>query len=469
MENQYDLVIVGAGVAGWTAACRAQDLGASVAVLEKFHGAPSFGNGRMSGGWFHAAMRDPREAPDNLYQTLIDLAGGYAREELARAWADNVGRAVHYLDSMGGHFEAIEVGEEMEKKYPKPMTSNVLTPYHSPRFGRDFHNSGPDLLLRELHRQFVEGGGTFLSGHRARRLEMTDGAIVGVWADNSSGEGFIAGRSVLLCDGGFQGNADLVARYITSAYQLRGSTSNTGDGFLMGLEAGAVPVNMEWFYGYPQHRDALFDDRLWPTPTPVALVAHGIVVDATGSRFADEELRQEQMADAIANSVSPGGCWVIFDQDTWLGPGCAGEDFAINPVLTELGATVVEAASLAELARLVQIPEAALTKTVDAINASRRDGSSIVPVRSGELPTIEKAPFYAVPLIAGITFAMGGLLVNKNAQVVDSDEQPIPGLYAAGGTMGGLQGGPGSKGYAGGWAEASTFGLLAAEHVASQH
>jgi succinate dehydrogenase/fumarate reductase flavoprotein subunit len=69
-------------------------------------------------------------------------------------------------------------------------------------------------------------------------------------------------------------------------------------------------------------------------------------------------------------------------------------------------------------------------------------------------------------IITGVTFTMGGLLVNAHAQVLDEQEHPIPALYAAGGTMGGLQGGP-RNGYSGGWLEATTFGLLAAEHATS--
>jgi fumarate reductase flavoprotein subunit len=79
---------------------------------------------------------------------------------------------------------------------------------------------------------------------------------------------------------------------------------------------------------------------------------------------------------------------------------------------------------------------------------------------------MEKAPFHAVPLIAGITFAMAGLPVNRNCQVPDQEERVIEGLYAAGGSIGGLQGGPG-LGYTGVWSEASTFGLRAAGHVAA--
>jgi succinate dehydrogenase/fumarate reductase flavoprotein subunit len=80
------------------------------------------------------------------------------------------------------------------------------------------------------------------------------------------------------------------------------------------------------------------------------------------------------------------------------------------------------------------------------------------------VPAVHR-PFRAIPVVVGITFGLGGILVNGSAQVL-RDERPIAGLYAAGNAMGGLQGGP-RYGYSGGWSQASTFGLIAAEHIAS--
>jgi fumarate reductase flavoprotein subunit len=73
-----------------------------------------------------------------------------------------------------------------------------------------------------------------------------------------------------------------------------------------------------------------------------------------------------------------------------------------------------------------------------------------------------RAPFHAIPVIAGIMYTQGGVLIDGRGQVLDQAEKPIPGLYAAGGTMGGLEGGP-ENGYAGGWSQSSTMGLVAAE------
>jgi fumarate reductase flavoprotein subunit len=213
----------------------------------------------------------------------------------------------------------------------------------------------------------------------------------------------------------------------------------------MGLALGATAVNMEWFYGAPLCKDAINDDRLWPYPTPSGLIAHGVLVDAFGHRFVDESIGPEYVADAIAKCRTPGDCWVIVDELTWETVGREG-GAPINPTLQEAGGTVLSADNVADLAKATRLPEAALRETVDAFS-------------------FRSTTLFALPVIAGITFAMGGLLVDETARVLHRDGHPIAGLYAAGGAMGGLQGGPLSKGYTGGWSEASTFGLLAAEHA----
>src|SRR4051794_25656838 len=113
--SEFDLVVVGAGLAGWTAARRAQQLGANVAVLEKHTAGPGFGNTRLSGGWFHAAYLSPLRPADELYDELMRKTESHARPELVRAWADNVARALRFLRSEGGEFGA--AGDEEAQRY----------------------------------------------------------------------------------------------------------------------------------------------------------------------------------------------------------------------------------------------------------------------------------------------------------------------------------------------------------------
>lgn len=451
-DGRPDLLIVGGGVAGLTAARRAQQLGLETLVLERHDGAPGFGNGRLSGGWFHAAKRTPATDPSVLYDTITEKTDGHARPDVARSWATNVGRAFRFLVAEGGRFEPLDDVDEERR--------NALMPQRAARLGRAWQGTGADNLLTVMCRRFTDGGGRFLASHRARELVTERGRVRGVVADGPGGTVRIGARAVLLADGGFQADPALVARYITTAYKLRGSPNDTGDALRMGLEVGAVPYNMDTFYGWPLCEDAVRDDRLWPYPGPLALVAGGALVDGNGRRFVDEGLPGERVAVAIAKSATPERCWAVCDAATWQGPASQG-DVPVNPTLGEVGGTVVTASSLEELAARLGVPGERLVAGVRAAE----DGATASPGRTGPAPVLRRAPFVAVPVIAGVTFAMGGLLVNGRGEVLDGDERPIPGLYAAGGTMGGLQGGPRS-GYSGGWSEASTFGLLVAEGAA---
>lgn len=486
----YDLVIVGSGVAGLTAARRSQQLGRNVLLVEKSDCEPGFGNGRLSGGWFHTAMWDPKKrTARELYDKIIADTDGHAVPEVARAWADNALRAYGFLLDEGATFGVLNADEE--------AMQNVLMPHRLPLIGYHWEGRGPDLLLTRMYRSFVAAGGRFRRHCRAVELAVRDGAVAGVWVEESGRRELIEADAALLCDGGFQGNADLVARHITGAYSLRGSPNDTGDALEMGLAVGATCINMEWFYGYLLCHDALRDQRFWMYPAPGALVYAGVLVDGAGRRFVDEGSKGEIVANAVARCDTPDSCWVIFDNVAWEREGRLG-DVPINPVLGDEGGTILVAPDLPALATAAGLPPQAVEDAVASVNRSFGT-SSAAPVhmyniagvagpaidRGSGPPTsrapaadvdvgiprtalprpIGQAPFYAIRVIAGITFTMGGLAVNRHGQVLSPDGAPIAGLYAAGGTMGGLQGGP-RIGVAGGWSEATTFGLLAAEHAA---
>jgi fumarate reductase flavoprotein subunit len=451
----WDLIVVGGGVAGWTAARRAQQLGLRTLVLEKHGEAPGFGNGRISGGWFHAAYLDPKaHTPDELFAAIRARTDGDGREDVARAWSANCRRALEFLEAEGAVFE---------RWGPEEHMTHVITPFASPVLGQPWEGAGPDLLLSGMARRHGAAGGGFEAGARATELVTVGTQVVGVVAETTAGRRSYEARAVLLCDGGFQANPDLVHKFITPVYLLRGSPNDTGDALRMGLAAGAAAVNLSATYCQCQHRDALHNHRLWPSPGAQSAIDVAILVNGRGERITDEGLGNNRSADAIAKSDTPGECWTVFDSAVWA-TECTGGSFPLNPTLEEEGARIVIAGSIEELSRLTLLP--GLVATVDAFNRHVREGASVTPQRTGRALPIERAPFYALPLICGITFTMGGLLVNGDAQVLDQAERPIAGLYAAGGSMGGLQGGP-RVGYSGGWAEASTFGLLAAEHAAN--
>jgi fumarate reductase flavoprotein subunit len=203
-------------------------------------------------------------------------------------------------------------------------------------------------------------------------------------------------------------------------------------------------------------------------------IAAGIAVDGHGKRFTDEGLAGVSVANAMARLENPLGCVAIFDQAIWE---LSGKTYVMsaNPFLETTGATFYRGKTLDEIAGKVGLPAASLNETVAAYNDAVANDTlaQLSPPRSGDTghiwgskaQPIRTAPFFAVPLCAGLTYTMGGVAIDPDARVQAKNGGAIAGLYAAGATIGGLEGGP-VTGYTGGLAKALTFGKIAGETAA---
>jgi fumarate reductase flavoprotein subunit len=306
---------------------------------------------------------------------------------------------------------------------------------------------------------------------------MENGRCTGAVATKDGESHRFSARAVVLADGGFQGNRDLVRRFISNRPERlleRNAKTGRGDGLLMAEAVGAALTDMNCFYGHVQARDAMDNPELWPYPTIDFPIAAGIAVDASGRRFTDEGLAGVAIANAIARLDDPLGAVAIFDEAIWE---LSSKTYVMsaNPFLAQTGARFYRGESLDAVAMQAGLSRETLAATVarynDAVAAGTLDrlelprsadtghiwGSKALPIR--------RPPFYAVPLCAGITYTMGGLAVDAAARVQHRDGRAIEGLYAAGGTIGGLEGGP-VVGYSGGLAKALTFGKIAGESIA---
>jgi len=237
----------------------------------------------------------------------------------------------------------------------------------------------------------------------------------------------------------------------------------------MAQQVGAATVGLEAFYGHLLAREAMTNDVLWPYPQVDELAASGILVDGGGRRFADEGHGGVFLANAVARLKDPLSSTAVFDSRIWEGPGRAAA-IPANPRLKQEGGTVHEAATIAELAGKIGVPAAALEATIAEFNAAVSAGKAAsmpVPRLAKRYPpsAITQAPFYGVPICCGITFTMGGIAIDTVGRVLKADRTPIAGLFAAGSTTGGLDGGP-NCGYVGGLIKGIVFGILAAEHLA---
>jgi fumarate reductase flavoprotein subunit len=459
-NGSYDVIVIGGGIAGLIAANRAAELGQRVAVLEKSAEDQYLCNSRYTYGTFHIHFTGVEADEDELAGKIETATEGFARKDLARSIARNGRRLMQWLKAEGVELVKLD-----------GYQTNVLAPPWRKGFGLTWRGYAGDMALQRLEANFLRRQGRILRGTRARAMKPVSGGI----ELETETEKFRAG-AVVIADGGFQANLDMVREHITPAADRllqRNGGSAMGDGLRMARALGAAVTGLENFYGHLHSRDAMHTTKLWPRPYADELAAAGILVDAEARRFADEGRGGVWLSNAVARLSDPLSTTVIFDQAIWDGPPGTNHAQPPNPLMLEAGATLHRAGTIAELAGLAGLPARQLQDTVDQHNAALDAGAldKLSPPRTTQNRTsqnkawpIRTPPFYAMPICAAITNTMGGIVVNGDGAVLDENDKAIPGLYAAGSTIGGLNGGP-HAGYVGGLINA-TMGLVAAEAIA---
>jgi fumarate reductase flavoprotein subunit len=468
MQAGHDVAIIGGGIAGLCAGVRAAELGLSVVVLERGRDPDYLCNSRVAGGVFHVAHEDPHMPRDALFDAIIAASYGKADPAVARALANGAAGTIDWLAGLGiGFIRAGAYARDAPMAAPPRPLGEKLD------WMTTWRDRGPDRLLRVLTERFAALGGRLVLNANARSLVMRDGACAGVEAEVAGRPGRFEAKAVVIADGGFQANAEMVRRHIgpsPEGIRARNTGTSFGDGIRMAQEAGAAITELGGFYGHVLSRDAIDNPQLWPYPLLDELAVNGMVVDETGSRFCDEGVGGVYIANAIAKRTRPLATAVICDAAIWEKSSQRPHVSAPNPRLAEIGATIHSAATIEDLARQAGIPPQTLRASVEAYNAACRRGAfdTLAPPRSARkakpMPILQ-APFLAIPACAGMTFTMGGIRIDGDARALRRDGTPLPGLYAAGSCTGGVEGGE-KAAYISGLSKAAIFGKLAAEHIA---
>jgi fumarate reductase flavoprotein subunit len=454
-----DVLVVGAGLAGFTASVRAAEQGAKVLLIDKSAGALGDGNVLMASGSLRAGGKNPRTNPDELYDFV--MTEGVASPELVRAWSATCGRAVDWLISAG-----VKVAESAPGRIWLDQSGEVsLAPVYKKDVGT--------RALAKLKERFIQLGGRYLNGIEGVSLILEHGRVCGVRGKRAGDEIELRARATILSTGGFSANKEMVKRYIgphADQCKLRGSKQCAGDGLRMALEAGAKAVNLKYFYGHLISRKALVDDRFWPYPRLDSFVDEGLLVDRKGERFVDEGRGDVAVANELARADDVTGATLIFDQEAWV----AARDDALadsvktpapNPWLMDNDGEIFTAPTIGALAFAIGVDAAVLTETAERYNCAVQAGAgNSLPVPRTGKPKVLREPFYGLKVIPGITFTMGGILINGRGEALNEAEDPIAGLYAAGDAIGGLMGGY-RGGYTGGLMQAVVTGILAGENA----
>jgi fumarate reductase flavoprotein subunit len=435
--GRSDVVVVGSGFGGLTAAVRAQELGARVTIFEKSADRPGLSNSRMSGARFHIYGSPPTASPSDLADRLLAAGKGSLSEPLVRAWTAACGRAYRWTQQHGFRYVTLR-------------GSPVMAPVRPNRRGAVWVRRGADVNVERLLNEFVRRGGSYVSGTEVTAVDRD--ARGGRTRHSGSGrEGRFQSNAVVLADGGFQSNLDMLRAYarVPAPERLiqRGAGSGSGTALRVALELGGALVSGDALYAHLIHRDAVEIPEICHYPMLDTLAAESLLLGRDGRRFCDERRGGLHVANRIARLPDPASTWLILDRHRWETAARLNQIVPPNPNLVLANARIATASDVMGIAQAIGAPPEAVRQTLDAS------------------PLELRPPLLAIPVAVGLTFTMGGPLIDGHARVL-GDRGPIEGLYAVGGAAGGLQGGPDPT-YAAGIAAAITLGLLAGEHAAA--
>lgn len=413
-----DVVVVGAGGAGLTAAIAAKEKGANVLVLEKM---PYVGGNTLKAtGGMNAAATSVQKTLgiEDTVQTFIDdtMKGGKNINDLALVtkMAENSAAAIDWLAYIGAPLPEVSFsGGATNKRIHRPENGAAVGPY----------------LVEKLHAKLTADGTPLMVDTKAEEIIMKDGKAVGVIAKKGEATVTVNAKAVVLATGGFGANLDMTAKYnpALTGFVTTNAPSATGDGIALAEKAGAALVDIDQIQIHPTVHQA--------TSIMITESVRGggaILVNQKGERFVNEMLTRDKVS--AAEIAQEGGyAYLIFDQQQRENLG------AIEKYVTN-GLTV-QADDIAGLAKEINVPAETLEATVSAwTEAVKNKKDEAFGRETGMDVNLEKAPYYAIQIAPGIHHTMGGVRINPQTEVLTQDGSVIPGLYAAGEVTGGVHG-----------------------------
>lgn len=460
---EFDLVVVGCGAAGLSAACSYASTAASqgrrarVAVVERATREGRGGATRWTSAWFR--ITEDRRLDPAFVGRMDEVSGGMADLDYCRTLEREVTQTLLFLER-----NSVEL-IYFKQPFPNRNTGGGLG---MPARGGVGIVDGLAAVIERTP------GSEILYETEAVRLAVADdGRVSGLIVRGRNGlTRTLSAAAVVIACGGFEGNKEMLTQYLGPracdlpliAPTLR---NNTGDGIRMALEIGAATAGQfDMFHGEP------VDARSSKPDAVVYAYPYGIVVNTAAERFFDEGQDSfDSTFEALAFEIwrhQGQKAFFIGDQTT------LGIEHVQAIILTDQ--PPVTAATLGELAARLGLDPQALADTVGAYNAAvgpgrfdahARDGkaaSALVPPKSNWAFPLESPPYIAYPLTCAITFTFGGVRTDTTGRVVTPAGTAIPGLYAAGEVTGLYY-----HHYPAGTSvlRAATFGRIAGAHAAA--
>ena len=469
IEETVDVVVVGAGGAGMTAAITATDAGKKVIVVESQPIAG--GNSVRSTGGMNAAKtpyQDKNEFKEaaGVEKTLATAAEKFADNETITALAATVkSQWDAYQVNPQGYFDSVELMEldtliggkgKNNPELVKTLAENSAAAIEwLASIGAEVKNVGAfgGASVKRIHRPVNADGKVtavgayivpileknlqdrnvqFLFDTTANEIIMKDGKAVGIKATGKDGHKVtINAKSVVIATGGFGANAEMVEKYKP---ELKGfATTNAegaqGQGIEMATAVGAATVDMDQIQIHPTVH--IEEDGNAHLITEGLRGDGAILVNAEGKRFYDEVSTRDKVSAAIIAQPDK-SAWLVVDQSMV-------DKSAVIAGYIKSGYTVT-GATYEELAKAMGVDEATFVSTMNTWNQAVEAKSDAEFNRTSFANPLTAAPYYAIKITPAVHHTMGGIVINPKAEVLNEKGEVISGLFAAGEVTGGVHG-----------------------------
>lgn len=442
-----DVVIIGAGGAGLSASVSVGEIGADAIIIEK---TPFVGGATaLSSGLVNMAETPKQKElgiPDTielLTEETYEIGEKLGDYELVSIFASNSTQLYEWFEGYG-----IEWSDKVNAK-PGEFS---LERNHGPVVPENYpYNAGQvftDLLKEVTIDQY---GNEILLSTKATELIVEDNKVVGVKAENTiNGQKYeVRGKSVIIATGGFAGNPVMAREFdktIPRSADYYAPSASSGDGIVMAQAVGAETVHMDLIKSILSRQGVTRD------------VTNAIFVNEDGGRFHDETDSGQNII-APFNEQKNGHAYMIYDSLT------VGEETPKVKAMLE-SRTLFSADTLEELAEQIGVNPDGLVQSVNEFNEIVTSGKEDPFGRTKFDKTISAPPYYAAERHVQVHYTMGGIRIDKDTHVLDTDGNIISGLFAAGETTGGIHGSYRVGGSA--LTECFVFGRLAGINAAKE-
>lgn len=414
-----DAVIIGAGGAGMAAAIKAAEKGLNVILLEKMDliGGTTVmaAVGVNAGGSDLQLAMDPVYTADMFYEYLssigtgIDAAGKTVvplRPDYAYAFAYNSADMINWMTEIGVPLYALNNSH-----------SHQMTTKENGLFG--------EVLVEKMAEQLQEKGVDVRVASKATEIVMKDGKMAGVKVAYNGGEYTIATNYAVIATGGYGSGKEVVAEFAPewAGYPSTEAVSATGDGIYLALNAGGSVSDMNAITFRTLAVGA--DDEGGAVGMQNAPKAGAMLVNASGVRFINESTGNQALMEAV--KAQEGNCaYVILTQEMVDGNADMATAYKKQ--------ALVKAATLEELAEKLGLPADALKATAEKYSAAVAAGKDEEFGREKMTLAVAEGPFYGAKVKPSKHICTGGITINGKAEVLNENDEPVPGLYAAGET-----------------------------------